>query len=70
MIKPEKAKSSLKFLKSQGMSGSQDQKKPPLVWRQFFSDKNSPQRKLASATIANPVYLMNGTTKNTTRLLN
>ena len=25
------------------------------LWRQLFSDKNSPQRKLDTATIANPV---------------
>ena len=36
----------------------------------FFSDKKSPQRKLASAKIANPVELMNGTTMNTSRFLN
>ena len=40
MIKPEKAKSSLKFLKSQGMSGSQDQKKTALsVTAIFFGQK-------------------------------
>ena len=40
------------------------------LWRQLFSDKKSPQRKYASATIANPVELMNGTTLNTSRSLN
>ena len=34
--------------------------KLPVLW-QFFSDKKSPQRKSASATIANPVELMNRT---------
>ena len=43
--------------------------KLPVLW-QIFSDKKSPQRKFASATIANPKELMNGTTMNTSRWLN
>ena len=40
------------------------------LWRQLFLDKNSPQRKYASASIANPVELMNGKTMNTSRWIN
>ena len=40
------------------------------LWRQLFSDKKSPQRKSASATIFNPVELMNGATMNTSWFLN
>ena len=51
---------------------SQDQKlvETTNMWRQLFSDKKSPQRKSASATIANPVEMMNGTIMNTSRWLN
>ena len=47
-------------MKTQGMSGSQDQKgKTARTVTTTFSDKKSPQRKLASSTIANPEDLMN-----------
>ena len=51
---------------------NQDQKvvETTNLWRQFFSDKKIPQSKSASATIANRVELMNGTTMNTSRWLN
>ena len=32
----------------------------PVLWQFFFWDKKSLQRKFASATIGNPVELMNG----------
>ena len=52
-------------------TSSQDQKlvETTNLWRQLFSDKNSPQCNFASAKIANSVDLMNGTTKNTARWL-
>ena len=43
--------------------------KLPVLW-QLFLEQKSPQRQFASATIANPVELMNGTTMNTSRWLN
>ena len=51
---------------------NQDQKlvETTNLWRQLFSDKKIPQSKSASATIANPVELMIGTTMNSSRLLN
>ena len=53
-------------MKTQGMSGSQNQKerKTASTVTTTFSDKKSPQRKLASATTTNSVELMNGTTMN------
>ena len=56
-------------MKTQGMSGSKDQKerKTASFVTTVFSNKNSPQRKFASATIANPKYLMNAATMNTSR---
>ena len=61
-----------KDVKIEETFSSQDQKllETTNLWRQLFSDKKSPQRKSASATIANPVELMNGTTLNTSRSLN
>ena len=66
---PQNPALSFKLMKTQGMSASQDQKerKTASTVTTTFSDKNSPQRKFASATIANPVELMKGTTMNTTR---
>ena len=66
---PKKTALSFKFVKTQGMSGSQDQKerKTASTVTTTFSDKKSPQRKFASATIANPVDLMNGTLMNTSK---
>ena len=62
----------LKDVKTEETFSSQDQKlvETTNLWRQLFSDKKSPQRKSASATIANPVELMNGTTMNILRFLN
>ena len=56
-------------MKTQGMSCSQDQKerKTASIVTTTFSDKKSPQSKSASATITNPVELMNGRTMNTSR---
>ena len=49
------------------MSGSHDQKEKNTAStvKTTFSAKKSPQRKFASATIANPVVLINATTMNT-----
>ena len=60
-----------KDVKTEETFSSQDQKLVVTtnLRRQLSSDKKSPQRKSASATIANPVKLMNGTTMNTSRLL-
>ena len=53
-------------MKTQGMSGSQNQKerKTASTVTTTFSDKKSPQRKLASAMTTKSVELMNGTTMN------
>ena len=61
-----------KDVETEGTFSSQDQKlvETTNLWRQLSSDKKSPQRKSASATIANPVKLMIGTTMNSSRLLN
>ena len=61
-----------KDVKTEETFNSQDQKLVVTtnLWWQLSSDKKSPQRKSASATIANPVELMNGTTMNTSRWLN
>ena len=69
ITKPKKAPLSFKFVKTQIVSGSQDQKerKTASTGRQFFSNKKSPQRKFASATIAFLVDLTNETTMNTSR---
>ena len=66
IIDHKKSALSFKFMKTQVMSGSKDQKerKTANTVTTFFSDKKSPQRKFASATIANPVELMIGTTMN------
>ena len=56
----KKAAPSFKFMKTQGMSGSQDQKeKTARTVTRTFSEKKSSQRKFASAAIANPGDLMN-----------
>ena len=61
ITKPKKAPLPFKFVKNQIMSGSQDQKKRKTASNvtTFFSNKKSPQRKFASATIAYPVDLTN-----------
>ena len=69
ITKPKKAPLSFKFVRTQIMSGSQDQKErktASTVTTIFFKQK-SPQRKLASATIAFLVDLTNETTMNTSR---
>ena len=73
ITKPKKAPLSFKFVKTQIMSGMQDQKErktASTVTTIFFQTKKSPQRKLASATIAFLVDLTNETTMNTSRWLN
>ena len=52
ITKPKKAPMPLKFVKTQIMSGSQDQKERKTASNvtTFFSNKKSPQRKFASAT--------------------
>ena len=69
ITKPKKAPLSFKFVKTQIMSGSQDQKERKTASNvtTFFSNKKSPQRKFASATIADPVDLLNGPIMNTSR---
>ena len=55
ITKPKKAPLPFKFVKTQIRSGSQDQKErktASIVTTIFFSNKKSPQRKFASATIA------------------
>ena len=61
-----------KNVKTEETFSSQDQKLVETTnwWRQLSSDKKSPQRKSASAMIANPVDSMIGTTINSSRLLN
>ena len=61
-----------KDVKTEETFSSQDQKLVVTtnLWRQIFSDKKSQQRKSASATIANPVELMIGSTMNSSRILN
>ena len=61
-----------KDVKTEETFSSQDQKlvETTNLWRQLFSDKESPQRKSASATIANLLELKIGTTMNSSRLLN
>ena len=60
-----------KDVKTEETFSSQDQKlvETTNLW-QLFSDKKLPQSKSASAMIANPIELMNGTTMNTSRWLN
>ena len=60
-----------KDVKTEETFSSQDEKlvETTNLW-QLFSDKKSPQRKFASATIAHPVDLINGTTMNASRFLN
>ena len=55
-----------KDVKTEETFSSQDQKlvETTNLWRQLFSDKKSPERKSASATIANLVELMIGTPMN------
>ena len=61
-----------KDVKTEETFSSQDKKlvKTTNLGRQLSSSKKPPQRKSASATIANPVELMIRTTKNSSRLLN
>ena len=67
--KPKKAALAFKFVKTQIMSGSQDQKERKTASNvtTFFSDKKTLQRKFASATIAFLVDLTNETIMNTSR---
>ena len=60
---------SFKDVKTEETFSSQDQKlvETTILRRQLFSDQKLPQSKSASATIANPVELMNGTIMNTSR---
>ena len=69
ITKPKKAPLSFKFVKTQIMSGSQDQKERKTASNvtTFFSNKKSPQRKFASVTIAYPVDLTNEATMTTSR---
>ena len=62
---PKKTALSFKFVKTQGISGSQDQKerKTASTLTTFFG-KKPPLRQFASATTTNPVELMNRTTMN------
>ena len=61
-----------KDVKTEETFSSQDQKlvETTNLSRQLFSDKKIPQSISASATIANPVELMNGIKTNTSRRLN
>ena len=61
-----------KNVKTEKKFSSQDQKlvETTNLWRQLSSGKKSPQRKSASATIANLVELMIGTPMSSSRLLN
>ena len=69
ITKPKKELLSFKFVKTQIMSGSQDQKERKTASNvtTFFSDKKTLQRKFASATIAFLVDLTNETIMNTSR---
>ena len=69
ITEPKKAPLPFKFVKTQIMPGSQDQKerKTASNMMTFFSNKKSPQRKFASATIAFLVDLTNATIMNTSR---
>ena len=70
IVKPKKAPLPFKFVKTQILSGSQDQKERKTASNvtTFFSyKKKSPQRKFASATIAFLVDLTNETIMNTSR---
>ena len=69
ITKSKKAPLPFKFVKTQIMSGSQDQKERKNASNVtiFFLNKNSPQRKFASATIAFLVDLTNETIMNTSR---
>ena len=68
---PKKRRCISKDVKTEETLSSQDQKlvETTNLWRQFFSDKKSPQLKFASATIAKSVESMNGATMNTSRFL-
>ena len=59
-------------IKTEETFSSQDQKlvETTNFWQQLSSDKKSPQRKSASATITNQVELMISTTMNSSKLLN
>ena len=69
ITKPKKAPLPFKFVKTQIMSGSQDQKERKTASNvtTFFSNKKSPHRKFASETIAFLVDLTNETIMNTSR---
>ena len=69
ITKPKKAPLSFKFVKTEILSGTQDQKERKTASNvtTFFLNKKSPQRKFASATIAFLVDLTNETMMNTSR---
>ena len=68
ITKSKKAPLPFNFVKTQIISGSQDQKERKTARNvTFFSNKKSPQRKFASATIAYLVDLTNETIMNTSR---
>ena len=69
ITKPKKAPLPFKFVKTQIISGSQDQKERKTASNvtTLFSNKISPQRKFAYATIAFLVDLTNETLMNTSR---
>ena len=69
ITKPKKAPLPFKFVKTQIMSGSQDQKERKTASNvtTFFSNKKSQQRKFASGTIAFLVDSTNETIMNTLR---
>ena len=68
IAKPKKAPLPFKFVKTQIMSGSQDQKERKTASNvTFFSNKKSPQRKFASPTIAYLVDSTNESIMNTSR---
>ena len=56
--------SKMSKLKKHSVAKTRSLWKLPICDDNFFADKKSPQRKFASATIANPAELMNGTTMN------
>ena len=69
ITKPKKAPLPFKFVKTQIMFGSQDQKERKTASNvtTVFLNIKSPQRKFASATIAFLVDLTNETIMNTSR---
>ena len=66
LINQKSSAAFFKDVKTEEAFSNQDQKLMEFtnLWRELFSDKKLPQRKSASATIANRVELMNGTLMN------